>query len=109
LNRPAKRNAINFVMWQGLKSIFDELSRSDEVRAVILSGSGGNFSAGADIGELATMRETVELGTIYEHAEEEALLAVMNCSKPTIAQIAGYAVGGGCALALACDFRIADG
>jgi enoyl-CoA hydratase/carnithine racemase len=107
LNRPAKRNAINLAMWQGLKEIFDELNRSNEIRAVILTGSGGNFSAGGDIAEFSTLRATVEAGTFYEHAEEQALLAVLHCGKPTIAEISGFAIGGACALALACDFRVA--
>jgi enoyl-CoA hydratase/carnithine racemase len=108
LNRPGKRNAINLAMWQGLKAIFDELSQARDVRAVILTGSGGNFSAGGDISEFATVRATVEAGTFYEHAEEEALLAVLHCGKPTVAEISGFAIGGACALALACDFRVAD-
>jgi enoyl-CoA hydratase/carnithine racemase len=108
LNRPTKRNAINLAMWQGLKAIFDELSEARDVRAVILSGSGGNFSAGGDISEFAVVRATVEAGTFYEHAEEQALLAVLNCGKPTIAEISGFAIGGACALMLACDFRVAD-
>ena len=78
------------------------------MRAVILTGSGGNFSAGGDISEFATVRATVEAGTFYEHAEEDALLAVLHCGKPTIAEISGFAIGGACALALACDFRVAD-
>jgi enoyl-CoA hydratase/carnithine racemase len=50
----------------------------------------------------------VEAGTLYERAEEEALLAVLHCGKPTVAEISGFAIGGACALALACDFRVAD-
>ena len=108
LNRPAKRNAINLAMWQGLKAIFDGLSDDRGLRAVILTGSGGNFSAGGDISEFATVRATVEAGTFYERAEEDALLAVLHCGKPTIAEISGFAIGGACALALACDFRVAE-
>ncbi|MGH7194429.1 MAG: enoyl-CoA hydratase/isomerase family protein, partial [Candidatus Saccharimonadales bacterium] len=48
LNRPTKRNAINFAMWCDLKMIFDDLSAAADIRAVILTGAGGNFSAGAD-------------------------------------------------------------
>jgi len=108
LDRPAKRNAISLSMWQSLKSIFHELGKTDEVRAVVLTGAGANFSAGADIGEFAIVRADARSGAIYERAEEEALLAVLHCNKPTIAQISGFAVGGACALACACDFRIAD-
>ena len=108
LNRPAKRNAINLAMWRRLKAIFDGLSEDRGVRAVILTGSGGNFSAGGDISEFASVRASVEAGTFYEHAEEDALLAIIHCGKPTIAEISGFAIGGACALALACDFRVAD-
>lgn len=107
LNRPAKRNAISLKMWQGLRDIFGELSRAPEVRSILLTGAGGHFSAGADLGEFATVRATVALGLAYEDAEKAALLAILECSKPTIAQIQGYTIGGGCAVALACDFRIA--
>jgi enoyl-CoA hydratase/carnithine racemase len=107
LNRPAKRNAINLAMWHGLRAIFEELGRAQDVRSILLTGSGGNFSAGADLSEFATLRATVALGLAYEEAEKAALLAILECGKPTIAQIEGYAIGGGCAVALACDFRIA--
>jgi enoyl-CoA hydratase/carnithine racemase len=108
LNRPQKRNAINLAMWQGLKATFDDLSAARDIRAVILSGSGGNFSAGGDISEFETVRATVEAGTAYERAEEEALLAILHCGRPTVAEIFGFAIGGACAVALACDFRVAE-
>src|SRR5262249_12499630 len=56
----------------------------------------------------ATVRESVASGAVYEKAEEAALHAIVNCSKPTIAQISGFAIGGACAVSCACDFRIAD-
>ncbi len=108
LNRPAKRNAINLPLWRGLKTAFDALDDVPDVRSVILTGQGGHFSAGADIAEFATVHATAEAGAAYEQAEVDALLAVANCSKPTVAQISGFAIGGAVALALACDFRIAD-
>jgi enoyl-CoA hydratase/carnithine racemase len=107
-NRPAKRNAISLAMWQELPRIFAELGDDADVRTIVITGSGGNFSAGADLGEFATVRATVELATRYEETEIAALHAILLCPKPVIAQIEGYAVGGGCAVALACDIRIAD-
>lgn len=107
LDRPDKRNAITLAMWQALESLFDKLGRDPEVRTVILTGSGGYFSAGGDISEFASARADVEAGKHYEAAEEAALLAVLHCSRPVIAQISGFAIGGACALALACDFRVA--
>jgi enoyl-CoA hydratase/carnithine racemase len=73
----------------------------------VLTGSGAHFSAGADIAEFATVRADAAKGQQYEDAEEKALLAVLNCPKPVIAEVSGFAVGGACALALACDFRVA--
>jgi enoyl-CoA hydratase/carnithine racemase len=108
LNRPAKRNAIGLAMWQGLRECFEEFSQDAKVRCVVLAGSGGHFSAGADLGEFPTVRATPALAAAYEATEEAALLAILACTKPTIAQIEGYAIGGGCAVMLACDFRIAQ-
>jgi len=108
LNRATKRNAISFAMWRELKTIFDDFNASADIRAAILTGAGGNFSSGADIAEFATLRASVDGGTIYEKVEEDALRAVLDCNKPTIAQISGFTIGGACALACACDFRIAD-
>jgi enoyl-CoA hydratase/carnithine racemase len=108
LNRPEKRNAVSLDMWRGLGRLFGELNARDDVRAVILSGAGGNFCAGADISEFSTVRFDAESGRLYEEAGEAATLAIRDCGKPTIAAISGYAIGGGCGLALACDFRIAD-
>ena len=95
-------------MWQDLRRIFDGLGEAAEVRTIVLAGNGGNFSAGADLGEFATVRATVALAKAYEETEMAALRAILACPKPTIAQIEGYAVGGGCAVALACDIRVAD-
>ena len=108
LNRPAKRNAVSLAMWRRLGELFSELGRREEVRVVILTGAGGNFCAGADISEFPTVRADSRSGRIYEAANEAASIALRDCPKPTIAAISGYGMGGGCALALACDFRVGD-
>jgi enoyl-CoA hydratase/carnithine racemase len=108
LNRPRVRNAISLAMWRELGTIFSKLSATDEVRAVILRGNGGYFSAGADISEFSRVRADVESGRRYEACAEAALLALRDCGKPTIAAVSGYALGGGCSLALACDLRVGD-
>ena len=108
LNRPQKRNAVSLEMWRGLGTIFADLGGRDDVRVVILTGAGGNFCAGADISEFPTVRFDAASGRIYEEAGEAASLAVRDCRKPTIAAVSGYAIGGGCGLALSCDFRVAD-
>jgi enoyl-CoA hydratase/carnithine racemase len=108
LNRPEKRNAVSLDMWQALGCLFVGLNARDDVRVIILTGAGGNFCAGADISEFSRVRYDVESGRTYEAAGEAATLALRDCRRPTIAAISGYAIGGGCGLALACDFRIAD-
>ncbi|MEA2928184.1 MAG: hypothetical protein QOG38_612 [Hyphomicrobiales bacterium] len=108
LNRPEKRNAVSLDMWRGLGRLFTDLNARDDVRAIILTGAGDNFCAGADISEFTKVRHDVASGRIYEEAGEAATLAIRDTRKPTIAAISGYAIGGGCGLALACDFRIAD-
>jgi enoyl-CoA hydratase/carnithine racemase len=108
LNRPEKRNAVSLAMWRELGRLFGELNARADVRAIILTGAGGNFCAGADISEFSRVRFDAESGRIYEEAGEAATLAIRDCRKPTIAAISGFAIGGGCGLSLACDFRIAD-
>jgi enoyl-CoA hydratase/carnithine racemase len=108
LNRPGKRNAVALAMWQRLGGLFAELGDREDVRVAILMGAGGNFCAGADISEFPTVRADAETGRRYEAAGEEALLGIRDCRKPTIAAVSGYGIGGGCGLALACDFRVGD-
>lgn len=106
LNRPMKRNAINFAAWKGLRDHFLALSNDPEVRVIILTGEGGYFSAGADISEFPEHRANAELGLEYDRVAEECTQAIMNCRKPTIAAAEGFCVGGGLGLALCCDFRV---
>jgi enoyl-CoA hydratase/carnithine racemase len=108
LNRAKKRNALTLAMWRRLGDVFADVGRRADVRVVILTGTGGNFSAGADIVEFAQVRNTVEAGRSYEAATEAATLAVRDCPKPTIAAVCGFGVGGGCGIALACDVRVGD-
>jgi enoyl-CoA hydratase/carnithine racemase len=108
LNRPAKRNAVSLRMWRRLAELVLALARQDGVRVLILTGAGGHFCAGADISEFATARADATSGRIYEAANEAATAALRDCRKPTIAAVSGYGMGGGCALALACDLRVGD-
>ncbi len=108
LNRPRKRNAVSLAMWRRLGEIMSELAQREDVRVAILTGAGGHFCAGADISEFPTVRADSRSGRIYEAVNEAATIALRDCRKPTIAAVSGYGMGGGGALALACDFRVGD-
>lgn len=108
LNRPARRNAVSLAMWRSLTTIFTTLAHDETTRAVILTGAGGHFCAGADISEFDEVRADVAAGRVYEEATAEATIAIRDWPGPTIAAISGYAMGGGCGLALACDLRVGD-
>ena len=108
LNRPEKRNALSLKLWRELASIFTSLEDDAQARVVILTGAGGYFCAGADISEFAEVRTGKAAGEIYEAAVEQCNISIQSLSKPTIAAISGFCIGGGFALAQVCDFRIAD-
>jgi enoyl-CoA hydratase/carnithine racemase len=108
INRPQKRNSITLGMWRELARLAGELGRDAGLRAVIITGRGGYFCAGADISEFKDLRSDAKAGAVYEDAVVQCTLALQNCSKPTIAAISGFCIGGGVGLALACDFKVAD-
>jgi enoyl-CoA hydratase/carnithine racemase len=107
LNRPKQRNAVTLQMWRDLGRIFTELGRDPQVRGIILTGAGGNFSGGADIAEFGQVRATVEQGVEYEVAVDACCDAIADTPKPTIAVVNGFCMGGACHLAMSCDFRVA--
>ncbi len=108
LNRAAKRNAVSRAMWLRLGPLFTELGERSDVKVIVLTGAGGNFSAGADISEFSAIRVSAADIAAYEKAGHDAAAGIRDCPKPTIAAVHGFGVGGGCALALACDIRVGD-
>ena len=109
LNRPEQRNAISYDMWLRLPALFAELEADDAVRAVVLTGAGEKaFSAGADIKDFEETRSTPGRARNYRDAVHAACDALDALSKPTIAAIRGYCLGGGLELALYTDVRIAS-
>jgi enoyl-CoA hydratase/carnithine racemase len=108
LNRPAVRNAVTLCMWRELGDIFSGLAKDDQIRAVVLTSSGADFCVGADVSEFDRIRENRDQSAAYEVAVDACSAAIADLSKPVIAAISGYCLGGGCHLALACDFRFAD-
>lgn len=108
LNQPEKHNAISYAMWMAIAEIMASFREDDGVRVVVMSGEGGRaFSAGADISEFSEVRSTPEQIEVYEAAGRAAYEAITHCPKPVIARIEGYCVGGGLAVALCADLRIA--
>lgn len=107
LNRPKSHNSMTLRMWKAIPAICATLEENADVRAIILTGAGSDFCAGADISEFATVRATVEQTTAYEVAVDACCDAIATVSKPTIAVINGYCLGGGAHLAMSCDFRYA--
>lgn len=107
VNRPDKLNALNGAVMRELEEVFTSIAEDDEVKVVILTGAGEKaFIAGADINELAVQapvsgKETAEYG-------QGVLNAIEKLGKPVIAAINGYALGGGCEIAMACTLRIAS-
>jgi enoyl-CoA hydratase/carnithine racemase len=108
LNRPAKRNAVSLGMWRRLGEIFTEVPRDPSARAIVMTGAGGHFCAGADISEFPQVRANATMGKAYEEIADGAVRAVRDCPLPVVAAVSGYGMGGGCGLALACDFRFGD-
>lgn len=107
LDRPVRRNAMTLSMWRELRDRVVELGRSADVRVIALTGAGDHFCAGADIGEFGEARATAVDAQRYEDAVDACNEAIAEVAKPTIAAIRGFCLGGGCGLAMACDFRLA--
>ena len=106
-NNPERRNAMSLAMWQTTKAVLQEFIDEPEIRVIVLSGAGGKaFVSGADISKFATERATVEDTQRYNEATGAASDLLSTCPKPTIAQIQGFCMGGGLALAICCDLRI---
>jgi enoyl-CoA hydratase/carnithine racemase len=108
-NKPAKHNATSSDMWEAIPVILDDFEKDPAIRVVVVTGAGDKaFVSGADISEFEKARSTPEQVARYDKIGEIANARLTKCSKPTIARIRGYCIGGGLAVALTCDIRIAS-
>jgi enoyl-CoA hydratase/carnithine racemase len=107
-DNPARMNAFTAAMWKAIPELVGKAERDPTVRVIILRGAGTKaFSAGADISEFESAR-TGDAAKDYDRLNDEAFSALMGASKPIIAMIHGFCLGGGFGIAACCDLRIAD-
>ncbi|HWL66075.1 MAG TPA: enoyl-CoA hydratase-related protein [Actinomycetota bacterium] len=107
LDRPEKKNAMSWVMFNEIRAVFDRAAQDPEVRCVVLTGAGGAFCSGADLTDPENM-----VGGTFEFKDRMKTIdgivrAFIECPKPTIAKVTGIAAGAGCNLALGCDLIVA--
>jgi len=107
INRPDKLNALNKMVMQELDQAFHHALADPLIRSIIITGAGAKaFVAGADISEFANL--SVEEGMAIARYGQELFSAIENSPKPVVAAVNGFALGGGCELAMACHFRVAS-
>ena len=112
LSRPERKNPLTFESYRELSDTFDRLRRVDEVRAVVLTGAGGNFCSGGDvheiIGPLVAMQEAGDTGALlrFTRLTGELVRAMRACPQPIVAAVDGVCVGAGAILAMASDLRV---
>jgi enoyl-CoA hydratase len=107
INRPDKLNAVNKNVFTDLNNAMDEIENNAEIKSAIITGAGPKaFVAGADISEFGGFNK--EQAMALAKGGQDIFFKIENCSKPIVAAVNGFALGGGCELAMACHFRIAS-
>jgi len=107
INRPDKLNALNHLTLEELNATFKEIEQDKQIKGIILTGAGNKaFVAGADISEIRHF-DLID-GKEFARFGQQVFTDIENCTKPVIALVNGFALGGGCELAMACHIRIAS-
>ena len=105
INRPDKLNALNKTVFQELDKVMNEVYQDATIKAVIITGAGTKaFVAGADITEFSSLSKSDAVA--LSKNGQDVFFKIENCPKPVIAAVNGFALGGGCELAMSCHFRI---
>lgn len=108
LRNPARRNAVRLEMWERLRELALELASDASVRVVVLRGHGTDaFASGADISEFQTHRRDAASAAAYEAATARTFEALLALPQPVVAMLQGFCIGGGLAIALCADLRLA--
>lgn len=106
-NNPERRNAVSLDMWRAIPDVLAAFEADPEVRVIVFTGAGERaFVSGADISQFEAERNDAAAEARYSSASAAANVAMAGLSKPSIAMIRGYCIGGGLAVALTCDLRI---
>lgn len=108
-SRPVRLNALSVEMWRAIPELMAQFEADEDVRVIVLKGAGDKaFIAGADISQFEDERAEAKAAKRYSRANKRAYKAISRISKPVIAMIDGFCLGGGLAIALSCDLRIAS-
>lgn len=107
LNRPEKKNAMTWSMFNEIRDAFDRASSDDRVRCLVVTGAGGAFCSGADLSDPANLVDSVFAFKDRMRTIHAIVSAVVHCTVPTIAKVTGIAAGAGCNLAFCCDLVVA--
>jgi len=107
INRPDKLNALNAAVFSDLNNVVDEINNTAEIKSAIITGAGPKaFVAGADISEFGSLDKTAAMALAKRG--QDIFAKIENSPKPIVAAVNGFALGGGCELAMACHFRVAS-
>jgi enoyl-CoA hydratase/carnithine racemase len=109
INRPERKNPLTFESYAELRDTFDALARSPEVKAVVITGAGGNFSSGGDVHEIIGPLTELEMPALLDFTRltGDLVKSIRGCRQPVIAAIDGICAGAGAILAMASDIRLA--